>query len=108
MLTSLSLAPLDKGFWERSLLTKPRDREVVCHPSAWDLADDDFRIIGVAVVQGELFGAISLRKHKLFGLVFAGDAAAQGEAAAPESPREAESSRKPPEGPLKGIDEQYQ
>jgi peptidyl-dipeptidase A len=42
--TSLGLAPLDKGFWERSQFTKPRDREVVCHASAWDLADDDFRI----------------------------------------------------------------
>jgi peptidyl-dipeptidase A len=35
--TSLGFAPLPKTFWERSLFTKPRDREVVCHASAWDL-----------------------------------------------------------------------
>ena len=40
--TSLGLDPLPKTFWERSLFVKPRDREVVCHASAWDvqLADD--------------------------------------------------------------------
>ncbi|HZX94011.1 MAG TPA: M2 family metallopeptidase, partial [Myxococcales bacterium] len=35
--TSMGLAPLPKTFWERSLFTKPRDREVVCHASAWDI-----------------------------------------------------------------------
>jgi len=34
--TSLGFAPLPATFWERSLFTKPRDREVVCHASAWD------------------------------------------------------------------------
>jgi peptidyl-dipeptidase A len=40
--TSLGFAPLPAAFWERSLFVKPRDREVVCHASAWDvdLADD--------------------------------------------------------------------
>lgn len=43
--TSLGLAPLPKTFWERSLFTKPKDREVVCHASAWDLdEDEDLRI----------------------------------------------------------------
>jgi peptidyl-dipeptidase A len=43
--TSLGFAELPKSFWERSLLTKPRDREVVCHASAWDLDDvEDLRI----------------------------------------------------------------
>jgi peptidyl-dipeptidase A len=43
--TSLGLDPLPKTFWERSLLTKPRDREVVCHASAWDVTvSDDLRI----------------------------------------------------------------
>jgi peptidyl-dipeptidase A len=39
---SLGLAPLPQTFYQRSLLAKPRDREVVCHASAWaiDLADD--------------------------------------------------------------------
>ena len=32
-------------FWERSLFVKPRDREVVCHASAWDIDSvDDLRI----------------------------------------------------------------
>jgi peptidyl-dipeptidase A len=35
--TSLGFAPLPKTFWERSLTTKPRDRDVVCHASAWDI-----------------------------------------------------------------------
>ncbi|MBW8861023.1 MAG: M2 family metallopeptidase, partial [Acidobacteria bacterium] len=35
--TSLGFAPLPKPFWERSLLVRPRDRDVVCHASAWDV-----------------------------------------------------------------------
>jgi len=37
--------PLPKTFWERSLFTKPADRDVVCHASAWDVdSKDDLRI----------------------------------------------------------------
>jgi peptidyl-dipeptidase A len=43
--TSLGFGPLPPTFWERSLLTKPADREVVCHASAWDIDyADDVRI----------------------------------------------------------------
>ncbi len=43
--TSLGLDPLPKTFWERSQLTKPRDREVVCHASAWDVQfNNDLRV----------------------------------------------------------------
>lgn len=43
--TSLGFAPLPATFWERSLFTKPRDREVVCHASAWDIDfENDLRI----------------------------------------------------------------
>jgi peptidyl-dipeptidase A len=43
--TSLGLKPLPGTFWERSLFTRPRDREVVCHASAWDVEDsNDLRI----------------------------------------------------------------
>ncbi|MCU6435602.1 M2 family metallopeptidase [Undibacterium sp. Jales W-56] len=35
--TSLGMEKLPPSFWQRSMLTKPRDREVVCHASAWDL-----------------------------------------------------------------------
>ena len=43
--TSLGFAPLPETFWQRSLFTKPADRDVVCHASAWDIdAKDDLRI----------------------------------------------------------------
>jgi peptidyl-dipeptidase A len=43
--TSMGFAPMPETFWERSLFTKPRDREVVCHASAWNLNEvDDLRI----------------------------------------------------------------
>jgi len=43
--TSMGLDPLPKTFWERSMLVKPRDRDVVCHASAWDVTySDDLRI----------------------------------------------------------------
>ena len=43
--TSLGFDPLPETFWTRSMFTKPRDREVVCHASAWDVDDvDDLRI----------------------------------------------------------------
>ena len=35
--TSLGLDKLPSTFWERSMFTKPRDRDVVCHASAWDV-----------------------------------------------------------------------
>src|ERR1039458_70664 len=43
--TSMGFAPLPKTFWERSLFVKPRDRDVVCHASAWDVDNlEDLRI----------------------------------------------------------------
>jgi len=43
--TALGFDPLPDTFWERSLFTRPRDREVVCHASAWDVAwSGDLRI----------------------------------------------------------------
>lgn len=43
--SSLGFEPLPETFWQRSLFTKPRDRDVVCHASAWDIDDqDDLRI----------------------------------------------------------------
>ena len=42
--TSLGFDPLPASFYERSLFVKPRDREVVCHASAWDINNvDDLR-----------------------------------------------------------------
>jgi peptidyl-dipeptidase A len=56
---SLGFDPLPETFWDRSMLVKPRDRDVVCHASAWDIdwehdlrvkmcieiTDEDFRTI---------------------------------------------------------------
>lgn len=43
--TSLGFDPLPQTFWERSLFVRPRDRNVVCHASAWDVGSSgDLRI----------------------------------------------------------------
>ena len=43
--TSLGFEALPQTFWERSLFVKPRDREVVCHASAWNINNiDDLRM----------------------------------------------------------------
>ncbi len=43
--SSIGFAPLPATFYERSQITKPADREVICHASAWDLDNkDDLRI----------------------------------------------------------------
>ena len=43
--TSLGFDPLPATFWERSQFTKPRDRDVVCHASAWDVTySNDLRL----------------------------------------------------------------
>jgi len=34
---SLGFPRLPESFWQRSMLTRPRDREVVCHASAWNM-----------------------------------------------------------------------
>lgn len=54
--TSVGFDPLPKTFWERSLFVKPRDREVVCHASAWDVDnDEDLRIKMCIEINGEDF-----------------------------------------------------
>jgi peptidyl-dipeptidase A len=42
---SLGFPKLPQTFWERSLLTQPRDRDVQCHASAWHMdSKEDVRI----------------------------------------------------------------
>ncbi|MBI5480417.1 MAG: M2 family metallopeptidase [Deltaproteobacteria bacterium] len=56
---SLGLTPLPKSFWDRSMLTRPRDREVVCHASAWAVDyDADIRIKMCIEPTGEDFTTI--------------------------------------------------
>ena len=43
--TSLGFPALPETFWQRSQIVRPRDRDVICHASAWDVdAKDDLRI----------------------------------------------------------------
>jgi peptidyl-dipeptidase A len=57
--TSLGFAPLPKTFWERSLFTKPADRDVVCHASAWDVdSKDDLRVKMCIQINDEYFRVI--------------------------------------------------
>lgn len=54
--TSLGFEPLPESFWERSILTRPRDRELVCHASAWSLdGDEDVRIKMCTTVNADDF-----------------------------------------------------
>jgi len=57
--SSLGFEPLPDTFWKRSLFTKPADREVVCHASAWDIDNkDDIRIKMCIKVNGDDFTTI--------------------------------------------------
>ncbi|KOC59071.1 Angiotensin-converting enzyme, partial [Habropoda laboriosa] len=43
--TSINLTAMPDLFWERSILEKLKDRDMICHASAWDFYDSkDFRI----------------------------------------------------------------
>jgi peptidyl-dipeptidase A len=53
---SLGFSPLPDTFWERSLFLKPKDRDVVCHASAWDIdTQDDVRLKMCIQITGEDF-----------------------------------------------------
>ena len=53
---SLGFAPLPASFWTRSMITRPRDREVVCHASAWDVDNrDDLRLKACITVTADDF-----------------------------------------------------
>lgn len=53
---SIGFAPEPATFWERSMLTRPRDREVVCHPSAWDIDNlEDLRVKACFTVTADDF-----------------------------------------------------
>ena len=57
--SSLGFDPLPETFWERSLITQPADRDVVCHASAWSLDNvDDVRIKMCTEVNAEDFQTV--------------------------------------------------
>jgi peptidyl-dipeptidase A len=57
--TSLGFAPMPETFWERSLIKRPRDRDVVCHASAWDLDNiEDLRVKMCTQINAEDFSTV--------------------------------------------------
>ena len=57
--TSLGFAPLPETFWERSMITRPEGKEVICHASAWDLDNkEDVRIKMCTEVNEEDFDTV--------------------------------------------------
>jgi len=57
--TSLGMPKLPETFWERSMLTRPRDREVVCHASAWQMdGSEDVRIKQCILPNEEELGTV--------------------------------------------------
>lgn len=65
--TSLGFAPLPLTFWQRSQFTKPRDRDVVCHASAWDIdAANDLRVKMCIEANEEYFNTVHHELGHLF------------------------------------------
>jgi len=57
--TSLGFPVLPQTFWERSMLVKPKDRDVVCHASAWDIDfESDLRLKMCIEQTGDDFSTI--------------------------------------------------
>src|SRR5690606_41583976 len=54
--TRLGFDPLPETFWQRSMSTQPRDRNVSCHASAWDVDNEnDLRIKMCTRVNADAF-----------------------------------------------------
>src|SRR5688572_30061706 len=70
--TSLGLPSLPATFWERSMFTKPRDREVVCHASAWNVDNkEDLRIKMCIKINAEDFVVIHHELgHNYYQLIY--------------------------------------
>jgi peptidyl-dipeptidase A len=57
--TSLGFQPMPATFWERSMFVKPRDRDVVCHASAWHIdLDEDLRLKMCVEINAEDFSTV--------------------------------------------------
>jgi len=66
--TSLGFEPFPETFWKRSLFTKPADRDVVCHASAWDIdLQEDLRIKMCIEINEEDFQTVH---HELGHLIY--------------------------------------
>ena len=72
--TSLGFEPLPPTFWQRSLITKPRDRDVQCHASAWDVdGRNDVRIKMCTKINAEDFQTVHHELgHNFYQRAYAG------------------------------------
>jgi peptidyl-dipeptidase A len=72
--TSLGFEPLPPSFWERSMFTKPADREVVCHASAWDIDyEKDVRLKMCIQINEEDFSVVHHELgHNYYQMAYAG------------------------------------
>jgi peptidyl-dipeptidase A len=70
--TSLGMPELPESFWQRSMFVKPRDREVVCHASAWSMdGKEDVRIKQCIIPTGEeLFTVFHELGHVYYDLLY--------------------------------------
>jgi peptidyl-dipeptidase A len=70
--TSLGFQPLPKTFWERSQFVHPRDRDVVCHASAWDVDQvDDLRVKMCIEVTDDYFTTVHHELgHNFYGRAY--------------------------------------
>jgi peptidyl-dipeptidase A len=72
--TSVGFESLPATFWERSLFTKPSDREVVCHASAWDIDyEKDVRLKMCIQINEEDFSVVHHELgHNYYQIAYAG------------------------------------
>jgi len=72
--TSLGFDQLPPTFWERSLLIKPADREVVCHASAWDIDyEKDVRLKMCISINEEDFSVVHHELgHNYYQMAYSG------------------------------------
>jgi peptidyl-dipeptidase A len=72
--TSVGFDPLPQSFWERSMLVKPADREVVCHASAWDIDyEKDVRLKMCISVNEEDFSTVHHELgHNYYQMAYSG------------------------------------
>jgi peptidyl-dipeptidase A len=72
--TSLGFDQLPPTFWDRSLLTKPADREVVCHASAWDIDyEKDVRLKMCISINEEDFSVVHHELgHNYYQMAYSG------------------------------------
>ncbi len=60
---SMGLDPLPETFWERSMFTRPQDREVRCHASAWGM--DGGKDIRIKMCINQTYSDLKVIYHEL-------------------------------------------